>query len=167
MSTEREGARSGRRTAWARGAGAPLRAFLATETGGAVALLAAAVAALVWANVSPSSYDGLWATELSLRLGEWSLDQDLRHWVNDGLMTFFFFVVGLEIRRELDMGELRDRRRLATPVAAALGGMVVPALVYLALNAGGDGARGWGIVIATDTAFALAVLALVGRQASL
>ncbi|HVM68977.1 MAG TPA: Na+/H+ antiporter NhaA [Gaiellaceae bacterium] len=159
--------RGGRRTAWARSAGVPLRAFLETETGGAAALLAAALAALAWANVSPSSYEGFWHTELSLRLGDWTLAEDLRHWVNDGLMTFFFFVVGLEIRRELDMGELRERRRLATPVAAALGGMIVPALLYLALNAGGGGASGWGIVIATDTAFALAVLALVGGQASL
>jgi Na+/H+ antiporter NhaA len=145
----------------------PLRQFLATETAGAVALLAAAVAALAWANIAPASYEGLWSTELSLRLGDWRLDEDLRHWVNDGLMTFFFFVVGLEIRRELDMGELRERRRLATPVAAAVGGMVVPALLYLALNGGGPGARGWGIVIATDTAFALAVLALVGGAGSL
>ena len=165
-SSTRDAAR-GSRTAWARSAGVPLRQFLATETAGAAALLAAAVAALVWANIAPAGYDGFWSTELSLRLGDWHLAEDLRHWVNDGLMTFFFFVVGLEIRRELDMGELRDRRRLATPVAAALGGMIVPALLYLALNGGGPGARGWGIVIATDTAFALAVLAFVGGSGSL
>ncbi len=97
-------------------------------------------------------------------LGDHELSLDLLHWVNDGLMTFFFFVVGLEIRREFDMGELRERRRLATPVVAAIGGMVVPALIYLAFNAGDPGAKGWGIVMGTDTAFALGVLALVGRR---
>ena len=167
MSASSAGSRS-ERTAWARAAGAPLRAFLATETGGASALLLAAVAALLWAN-SPwgSSYESAWSTELWIRLGDHALTEDLRHWVNDGLMTFFFFVVGLEVRRELDMGELRERTRLATPILAALGGMAVPALIYLALNGSSGSRSGWGIVIATDTAFALAVLALVGRSSSL
>jgi protein-disulfide isomerase len=127
-------------------------------------LLGATVAALIWANVPwGSTYEDVWTTELSIRLGDAALSLDLRHWVNDGLMTFFFFVVGLEIRREFDMGELRERRRLATPVVAAVGGMVAPALLYLAFTGGTDGARGWGIVMGTDTAFALGVLALVGR----
>jgi len=156
------------RTAWARAVGTPLRAYVATESSGAAVLLAAALAALVWAN-SPwgGTYDDLWAAELSLRLGDWTLAHDLRHWVNDGLLALFFFVVGLEIRRELDMGELRERRRLATPVLAAVGGMLVPAALYLALNGTTRDARGWGIVIATDTAFALAALRLVGGRPSL
>jgi Na+/H+ antiporter NhaA len=155
-------------TAWARAVGTPLRAFVATETSGAVAIVAAALVALAWAN-SPwvGSYESLWTTELSLRAGEWTLAHDLRHWVNDGLMALFFFLVGLELRRELDLGELRERRRVATPVIAALGGMVVPAGIYLALNGGSGDARGWAIVIATDTAFALAALRLLGSRASL
>jgi Na+/H+ antiporter NhaA len=128
-------------------------------------LLGAAVAALIWVN-SPwgDTYEELWTTDLSVSVGHADLTLDLRHWVNDGLMAFFFFLVGLEIRREFDMGELRERKRIATPVVAALGGMIVPALIYLAINSGGSGARGWGIVMGTDTAFALGVLALVGRN---
>ncbi|MPZ99254.1 MAG: Na+/H+ antiporter NhaA [Dehalococcoidia bacterium] len=145
----------------------PLREFLAQENSGAVLLLAATVVALVWAN-SPwsESYERMWETTLSLRLGDADLSMDLRHWVNDGLMALFFFVAGLEIRREFDRGELRERRRVATPVIAALGGMAVPALLYLALNAGEPTARGWGITMGTDTAFALGLLTLVGGQAS-
>ncbi len=155
------------RSAWARNVAAPLRAFLRTEVSGAVVLLAAALAALLWVN-SPwgSSYDSLWATELSFRLGSWELGGDLHYWTNDGLMAIFFFVIGLEVRREFDMGELRDRRRAAVPLLAALGGMALPALVFLAFNAGTDAARAWGMVMATDTAFALGVLALAGRRAS-
>jgi hypothetical protein len=111
------GALSGR-TAWARNLEAPLREFLRTETGSAAILLVGAVAALVWVNVDAGSYDRLWSTLLTIRLGGGTVSQDLRHWVNDGLMTLFFFVVGLEARREFDLGELRDRRRLALPVAA-------------------------------------------------
>jgi Na+/H+ antiporter NhaA len=153
------------RTAWIRNLAAPLRTFVATEVGSAAVLLAATMAALLWVN-SPwgTSYEDVWGTELSIRLGGRELALDLRHWVNDGLMTLFFFVVGLEIRRELDMGELRDRRRVGVPVLAAIGGMAVPALLYLALNAGTDSARGWGVAMATDTAFALAVLTLVGDR---
>ena len=152
------------RTAWVRSLAAPLREFIATENASAVVLLAATVAALVWVN-SPwgSTYEHLWSAELSLRLAGAELALDLRHWVNDGLMAFFFFVVGLEIRREFDMGELRERRRVATPVLAAIGGMVAPALIYLAFTAGGPAARGWAMVMATDTAFALGVLGLAGR----
>jgi Na+/H+ antiporter NhaA len=156
-----------RRTAWARNLAAPLREFLRTEISGAVVLLAASLAALVWVN-SPwgSSYDSLWSTELSLRLGSWELGGDLRYWTNDGLMAIFFFVIGLEVRRAFDMGELRDRRRAAVPLLAALGGMILPVGLYLAFNAGTDAADGWGMVMATDTAFALGVLALAGRGCS-
>ena len=149
-------------TPWSRRL-AGVREFVATENASAVILLAATVAAVVWAN-SPWSdtYERVWHTEFALTLGDNSLALDLRHWVNDGLMAFFFFVVGLEIRREFDMGELRERRRVATPVLAAIGGMVAPALIFLAINAGEPTARGWGIVMGTDTAFALGILTLVG-----
>src|SRR5919106_2139317 len=152
-------------TAWVRNLAAPIREFIATENASAVVLLAATLAALLWAN-SPwgSTYDELWSTELSFRLGGAELSLDLRQWVNDGLMALFFFVAGLEVRREFDMGELRERRRVATPVIAAIGGVVAPALIFLAFNAGESTARGWGIVMGTDTAFALAVLALVGGR---
>jgi Na+/H+ antiporter NhaA len=156
------GARFSERTAWARNLGAPLRDFLNTETGGAVALLAATLLALVWANSPwPDSYESVWTTRLSIRLGDAGISQDLRHWVNGGLMTFFFLVVGLEAKRELDVGQLRERRRIALPVVAALGGMALPVAIYLAFNAGGSGAHGWGAAMSTDTAFALGVLALV------
>ncbi len=143
----------------------PLREFIATQNSGAVVLLAATGVALVWAN-SPwsSSYQDLWDTTLAIRVGGHELSLDFREWVNDGLMAFFFFVAGLELRRELDMGELRERRRVATPVLAAIGGMAVPALIYVAFNAGESTLRGWGIPMGTDTAFALGVLALVGGR---
>jgi Na+/H+ antiporter NhaA len=150
------------RTAWARSLAAPVREFLNTETGGAAALLCAAVAALLWAN-SPwsGSYESVWTTNLSIRLGDGGIGQDLRHWVNEGLMTFFFLVLGLEAKRELDLGQLRERRRITLPLTGALGGMALPVLIYLAFNAGGSGADGWGAAMSTDTAFALGVLALV------
>jgi Na+/H+ antiporter NhaA len=150
------------RTAWARNLAAPVRDFLNTETGGAAVLLCAAVAALVWAN-SPwsDSYGSFWTTKLSISFGDDGITQDLRHWVNEGLMTFFFLVVGLEAKRELDMGQLRERRRITLPVFAALGGMTLPIAIFLAFNAGGSGADGWGAAMSTDTAFALGVLALV------
>jgi Na+/H+ antiporter NhaA len=149
-------------TAWARNLAAPVRDFLSTETGGALALLGAVAAALVWAN-SPwsDSYESVWTTVLSIRLGDVGIALNLREWVNEGLMTFFFLVVGLEAKRELDVGQLRERRRIAVPLAAALGGMSTAALVYLAINAGGAEAHGWGAAISTDTAFALGVVALV------
>lgn len=142
---------------------APVREFVATENASAAILLFATVAALAWAN-SPwsASYESWWHTEVAVSFGDARLALDLRHWINDGLMAFFFFVVGMEIRRELDMGELRERRRIATPVLAAIGGMVAPALIFLAVNAGEPTARGWGIVMGTDTAFALGILTLVG-----
>jgi Na+/H+ antiporter NhaA len=155
------------RTAWARNLAAPVRAFLSTETGGAAVLVAATVAALAWAN-SPWShtYESVWTTKLSISIGGGGISADLRHWVNEGLMTFFFLVVGLEAKRELDMGELRQRQRLAIPVFAALGGLAVPIGIYLAFNAGGHGAHGWGAAMSTDTAFALGALALLTPRAA-
>ncbi|HEX2884744.1 MAG TPA: Na+/H+ antiporter NhaA [Candidatus Limnocylindria bacterium] len=146
---------------------AALRTFLATEAGGAVVLLAATIIALVWAN-SPwrDTYHGIWATEVGLAVGDWQLRNDLGHWVNDGLMVVFFLLIGLEVRREFDMGEFRERRRVAVPVFAALGGMLLPVGIFLALSPDGDAARGWAMVMATDTAFAVGVLALVGRRSS-
>jgi Na+/H+ antiporter NhaA len=152
------------RTAWARSVETPLREFLRTETGGAAVLLAAAVAALIWVNVDASSYDSLWGTKLSIDLGGARVALDLRHWVNSGLMTFFFFVVGLEARREFDLGELRERRRFALPLLAAIGGMAAAVAIYIAFNAGRSSAHGWGIAMSTDTAFALGLLALVGPR---
>ncbi|MBS1868640.1 MAG: Na+/H+ antiporter NhaA [Actinobacteria bacterium] len=166
MSADGEPGRLTRTTAWARGLGTPLRDYLRTETGGAVVLLVAALAALVWANVDHGAYERVWTTELSIRLGGWTLAASLRHWVNDGLMALFFLVVGLEARRELDLGELRERRRLLLPAAAALGGMTAAVGVFLAFNAGGDAAGGWGVALSTDTAFAIGILALVGPRLS-
>jgi Na+/H+ antiporter NhaA len=151
------------RTAWTRNLQTPLRRFLRTETGSAAILAAATVAALVWANVDVGSYDRIWQTDLTIRLGHHALSQPLRDWVSTGLMTLFWFVVGLEARREFDMGELRDRRRVALPVLAGLGGLAIPVVIYLAANAGNGAAHGWGAAMSTDTAFALGVLALVGR----
>jgi Na+/H+ antiporter NhaA len=152
------------RTAWVRNLETPLRGFLRTETGSAVVLLAAAIAALVWANIDYGSYERVWQTTLSVSLGHASISHDLRYWLNSGLMTLFFFVVGLEARREFDMGELRERRRVALPLAAGLGGIIVPILIYLAVNAGRASAHGWGVAMSTDTAFALGMLALVGPR---
>ena len=153
------------RTAWARNLATPVRDFLSTETGGAIVLLVAAVAALLWAN-SPwsDSYESFWTTKLSITIGSGGISLDLRHWVNEGLMTLFFLVVGLEAKRELDTGELRERQRLAIPVAAALGGMAVPVAIFLAFNASGNGAHGWGAAMSTDTALALGVLALLAPR---
>ena len=143
----------------------PLRTFLHTEAAGGIVLLAATVAALVLAN-SPfaDAFEGFWRTELRIAVGAFELTEDLRHFVNDALMTLFFFVVGLEIKREIVLGELNDRRKAALPAVAALGGMVVPASLYLLFNAGGTGAAGWGIPMATDIAFAVGVLALLGSR---
>src|SRR5919106_3125055 len=123
-------------TAWARSAETPLREFLRTETGGAVVLLAATVAALAWANIDESSYERLWSTMLSIELGDAGVALDVRHWVNSGLMTLFFFVVGLEARREFDLGELRERRRFALPMLAGISGMAAAVAIYLAFNGG-------------------------------
>jgi Na+/H+ antiporter NhaA len=152
------------RTAWARNLEAPLRDFLRTETGSAAILLIGAVAAMVWINVSESSYNTVWHMRLSVRIGGADITQDVRHWVNNGLMTLFFFVVGLEARREFDLGELRDRRRLVLPVVAGLGGMIVPIAIFEAITAGGAPHGAWGAAMSTDTAFALGMLALVGSR---
>src|SRR2546429_7406739 len=166
MAVDQATALSGR-TAWARNLATPVRDFLSTETGSAAVLFAAAVAALMWANLPHSgSYESFWSTNLSIRLGGGSVSMDLRRWVDEGLMTFFFLVVGLEAKREFDVGELRERRRLAIPVVAAIGGMIVPIAIYTAFNAGGSGAHGWGAAMSTDTAFALGVLALAGPRGS-
>ncbi|WP_251091410.1 Na+/H+ antiporter NhaA [Streptomyces sp. Caat 7-52] len=145
------------------GSRSPLRAFLRTETGGAAILLAAALAALVWANAAPSAYTSFWHTRLSVRFGTHGISLGLREWVNSGLMTLFFFVVGLEARREFDMGELRERKRLTLPLVAGLSGMIVPIALYLVINAGHGSEQGWGAAMSTDTAFALGVLAVAGR----
>jgi Na+/H+ antiporter NhaA len=141
-----------------------LRSFLRTETGSAAALVAATVVALVWVNVDSSSYERVWQTTVSIRVGGVGISEDLRYWLNAGLMTFFFFVVGLEARREFDMGELRERRRVVLPLAAGIAGIVVPVAIFLAVNAGRATAHGWGAAMSTDTALALGVLALVGRR---
>ena len=154
------------RTAWARSLETPLRAFLRTETGGAAVLLAAAVTALVWANADVASYDSFWSTKLSIDLGGHGVSLDLRGWVNSGLMTLFFFVAGLEARREFDLGELRERRRFALPLLAAVGGIAAAVAIYSAFNAGRPSAHGWGAAMSTDTAFALGLLALVGPRFS-
>ena len=142
-----------------------VREFFETEVAGGAVLLVAAVVALVWVNAPfGDSYERLWHTDLSLRIGGFGIEEDLRHWVNDALMAIFFFVVGLEIKRELVTGELRTWRQAATPAIAAIGGMVVPAGVFVAFNAGGPGSNGWGIPMATDIAFALGVAAVLGRR---
>jgi Na+/H+ antiporter NhaA len=145
----------------------PRRSFIRTEAGSAGLLVVAALLALLWAN-SPwsSSYEALWQTQVEIRFGSRTIAMDLHHWVNDGLMVVFFFVVGLEVRRELSVGELTERSRILVPLVAGLGGMVVPALLYLALNPSGEAALGWGVVIGTDTAFLLGTLALVGPTVS-
>ncbi|HEX6150239.1 Na+/H+ antiporter NhaA [Nocardioides sp.] len=145
----------------------PRHTFIRTEAGSAGLLVAVSLLALVWAN-SPLSvyYVDFWHSELSVTLAGSGVTMSLHEWVNDGLMVVFFFVIGLEVRREFSVGELTERSSLAVPVAAGVGGMIVPALLYLALNPGGDAAAGWGIVIGTDTAFLLGMLALVGPAVS-
>jgi len=143
----------------------PVREFLRVETAGSLLLLAAAAVALVWAN-SPWSqaYADLWHQQVSLDLGVLVLEDSLQHWVNDALMVCFFFVVGLEIKYELAHGDLHDPRTAAVPILAAVGGMVVPAGIYALVVAGGPGGSGWGIPMATDIAFAVGVLGLLGRR---
>ena len=164
MTTEAQAAPLSERTAWSRNLQTPLREFVRTETGGAAVLLAAAIAALVWVNVDASSYDSVWRTTLSIEVGGTGVSLGLREWVNSGLMTFFFFVVGLEARREFDLGELRERRRFALPLLAGIGGMAVAVAIYLLFNVGRSSVHGWGIAMSTDTAFALGLLAVVGPR---
>lgn len=144
----------------------PLERFLQQEAGSASLLLAAAIAALVWANAWPDSYESFWDTVVSIDLASVLIEEDLQHWINDLLMAVFFYVVALEVKREMVFGSLRDRRSAAVPAAAALGTMFGAALTYLAVNLIGDGdLRGWAIPIATDIAFAVGVLGLAGRRA--
>src|ERR671919_704976 len=156
------GVTRGRRREFVAQFSAPLRRFLRTETGSAGLLLCATVAALVWANAAGGSYADLWSTEMALEVGGFEYREDLRHWVNDALMVFFFFVIGLELRRQLSLGELTERRLVMVPVLAALAGLALPAVIYLGFNPDGEAARGWGVGMATDTAFVLGALALVG-----
>jgi NhaA family Na+:H+ antiporter len=143
----------------------PFGRFMRTESSGGIVLIACTVAAVFLAN-SPWSgaYHHFWETELSVGVGGYRLAYPLHHWINDGLMAVFFFLVGLEIKREVLVGELASARRAALPIAGALGGMLVPALVFTLFNLGGPGAAGWGIPMATDIAFALGILALLGKR---
>ncbi|MBA2239856.1 MAG: Na+/H+ antiporter NhaA [Solirubrobacterales bacterium] len=144
----------------------PVERFLSVEAGSGSVLLLAAVAALIWANVSAEGYEGFWGTEISLTAGSLELTESLRDWVNDLLMAIFFFLISLEVKREVLFGDLSDRRVAAAPIAAAIGGMILPALLFLLLNMGEGGSpSGWAIPIATDVAFALALLATIGRMA--
>ena len=142
----------------------PIRQFTQLEIAGGVVLLAASVIALIWANAAPGSYTDFWGTELTVTLGDHSITEDLLHVVNDGLMTIFFLVIGLEVKRELVLGELSTRQAALLPMFAALGGVVVPALIFTSMTVGDGLAEGWGIPIATDVAFALAALAALGRR---
>jgi Na+/H+ antiporter NhaA len=155
-------ARMSGRTRWTRDL-TDLRSFLRTESGSAGVLVAAIVVALIWANVAPGSYTAFWHTSLAIDLAGRGIDMDLQEWVNSGLMTLFFLVVGLEARREFDLGDLRDRMRFVLPGLAGVIGMAIPVLIFLAVNHGGAGARGWGVAMSTDTALALGLLALLGR----
>lgn len=147
---------------------APLERFMHVEAASGIVLLGATVTALILAN-SPWSevFLGFWNTEVGFSIGSFEMHHSLKHWINDGLMAIFFFVIGLEVKRELVIGELRDPRRAALPVFGALGGMVVPALIYLSLQWGEPGARGWGIPMATDIAFVVGCMAILGRRVPL
>ncbi|HTT93554.1 MAG TPA: Na+/H+ antiporter NhaA [Solirubrobacterales bacterium] len=143
-----------------------MREFLRAEAAGGLALLLGSVAALLWVNVvDAGSYASFWGTQVKLGIGGASIEESLGHWVNDGLMTLFFFLISLEIKRELVTGELRHPKRAALPIIAALGGIVVPIAIFLAVTSG-DHASGWGIPMATDAAFAIGVLALLGDRVS-
>lgn len=146
----------------------PFQEFAKTESFSGILLIAFMLIALIWAN-SPwsASYESLWQTQVNVSIGSFKIDKPLLLWINDGLMAVFFFVVGLEIKRELLVGELSSLRKALFPIAAAIGGMLIPAVLYLLLNANGPGESGWGIPMATDIAFALGILALLGKRAPL
>lgn len=143
----------------------PFQQFAATESAGGVVLLVCTAVALALAN-SPWSdgYFHLWERRLTIGVDSWAISKTLHHWINDGLMVVFFFLVGLEIKREMRVGELASVRQAALPIAAAVGGMILPAALYASLNWGGAGSRGWAIPMATDIAFALGVLSLLGSR---
>lgn len=141
-----------------------LRSYFATEGGGATLLLTASAIALVWANVAGGSYHDVWETPVNLTVGTWELHLSLHHWVNDFLMAVFFFVVGVEVNRELTVGELRTFRAASVPLFGAIGGLAVPIGLYLLLNPSGPDASGWGLPMSTDTAFVIGVLALAGPR---
>jgi NhaA family Na+:H+ antiporter len=149
----------------ARYVGRPAAEFLKIEPAAGVVLVICAVIAMAWAN-SPwaGSYEAVWGLDITFQFGDFELHHTLKDWINDGLMAIFFFVVGVEIKSEMVSGELRSVRNAVPPIAGAVGGMVVPALIYVALNAGGAGAGGWGIPMATDIAFAVGILALFGSR---
>lgn len=151
-------------TRWSNQIAGPVRALLQAESAGAALLVAAVVVALVWANLPGDTYERWWTTPLGMHVGSVGVTRDVRTWVSSGLMTFFFLVVGLEARRELDLGDLRQRRRVLLPVFAGLLAMALPALLYLAFTGGGPDARGWGVAMSTDTALALGLLSIVGRR---
>jgi Na+/H+ antiporter NhaA len=152
------------KTAWVRRMETPLRSFVRTETGSAAILAGATVLALIWANINLSSYERFWSTRLAATVGSWNMTLDLHEFVNSGLMALFFLVVGLEARREFDVGDLRVRSRVTLPVIVGLGGMAVPVIIFVIANAGRPGLHAWGMAMSTDTAFALGALALVGRR---
>lgn len=141
-----------------------VRQFLAAEAGSAVLLLVGAAAALVWANIPGAGYETFWQTPTSVRIGNLAMELDLRHWINDGAMVIFFLVVGLEISRQVAVGDLRNPRTIAVPALGALGGLVFPALIYVAIEHGSAGSAGWGIPMSTDTAFLVGILALFGPR---
>ena len=142
----------------------PIQRILAVEASSGVLLLAATTVALVWANWSYHSYHSIWETPIGIRLGDWGFVRPLHFWINDGAMTIFFFVVGLEIRREIHEGELATLSRASLPLVAAVGGMLAPAAIFLAFNAGREGSAGWAIPMATDIAFAVGILTLLGSR---
>ena len=143
----------------------PVTSFLKTEEGGGFALFAGSLVALLWVNVfGIGGYESFWHTELTIGIGDASITEDLGHWVNDGLMTLFFFLISLEIKREVVHGDLREPRKAALPVLAACGGVLVPVAIFLIATAGTDGTSGWGIPMATDAAFAIAALAILGER---
>jgi Na+:H+ antiporter, NhaA family len=146
----------------------PVADFLRTEEGGGFALFAGSIIALLWVNVlGVSGYESFWHTSLNIGIGDLTIDEDLRHWVNDGLMTLFFFLISLEIKREVTHGDLRHPRQAALPVIAAIGGVLLPVAIYLAITAGSSASDGWGIPMATDAAFAIAALAILGDRVPL
>ncbi|MFD4263174.1 Na+/H+ antiporter NhaA, partial [Streptomyces sp. NPDC058534] len=140
------------------------RTFVRTETGSAALLLVAVVAALLWANIDIHSYEAVWQAHFTVGFDTRHLSLTVHEWINAGLMSLFFFVVGLEARREFDMGELRDRRWVLLSAVAGLGSMVVPAVIYVVINAGHDSVHGWGTAMSTDTAFALGILAVLRHR---